>query len=295
MCKLLGYSKQAYYKSSNKVLQSEFETSQVKSMVLKIRSELPRLGTRKLYYMIKQELDSKHIKIGRDKLFALLKQENLLIGKRRKYTKTTHSKHWMKRYPNLIKNLTLDRAEQVWVSDITYLQTKKGYEYLHLITDASSKRIMGYELADDLKASSTIKALKMALKNRKYSMPLIHHSDRGLQYCSYQYTEILKKENIQISMTEQYDPYENAIAERVNGILKDEFGMDNVFESKTSLRKQLEQSIKAYNNLRPHLSINMLTPIQAHNQHKIMPKKWKTKNPSKLALKDSTISSNFIN
>ena len=285
MCKLLGYSKQAYYKWSNRAIQSEFELAQVRSMILRVRSELPRLGTRKIYYLIKQELEAKQIKVGRDKLFTILRQEDLLIVKRRKYTKTTHSQHWMRKYPNLIKDLKLVRAEQLWVADITYLQTKKGYEYLHLITDACSKRIMGYELADDLKASSTIKALKMALSKRKYNMPLIHHSDRGLQYCSYQYTEILKKEGIKISMTEEYDPYENAIAERVNGILKDEFGLDTVFESRMSLRKQLEESIKLYNNLRPHLSINMLTPIQAHNQHKITPKKWKTKKPSKLALK----------
>lgn len=226
MCKLLGYSKQAYYKREDKQIRQNFINAQVRSMVIDIRCKLPRLGTRKLYHLIKPKLEHQDIKVGRDKLFDILRQEGLLIRKRRKYTKTTHSKHWMKKYPNLTRTLELNKPEQLWVADITYLQTKQGHEYLHLITDAYSKKIMGYQLTGNLKASSTVKALKMALSNRKYKHSLIHHSDRGLQYCSYEYTNILKQNNIQISMTEQYDPYENAIAERVNGILKDEFGLD---------------------------------------------------------------------
>lgn len=263
-------------------------------MVMDIRCKLPRLGTRKLYYLLKPKLENQGIKIGRDTLFDILRQEGLLVGKRRKYTKTTNSKHWMRKYPNLTKELELNKPEQLWVADITYLQTQQGYEYLHLITDAYSKQIMGYELASDLKASSTVKALKMALSNRKYQHRLIHHSDRGLQYCSYQYTCILKQHNLKISMTEQYDPYENAVAERVNGILKDEFGLDQIFKDNKQLHKQLQESIKLYNNLRPHLSIKMLTPSQAHQQHKIKLKKWTKKNQPKLALVGSNINTNFI-
>ena len=140
---------------------------------------------------------------------------------------------------------------------------------------------MGYELSSGLKASSTVKALKRALKNRRYNRPLTHHSDRGLQYCSSEYTELLKSNHISISMTEQYDPYENAVAERVNGILKDEFGLDRLFKSNQELHQQLQQSIYAYNHLRPHLSIQMMTPIKAHNQSEINLKKWKKRKATK--------------
>lgn len=294
MCKLLGYSKQAYYKRENKQLHQSFVVAQVKSMVIDIRCKLPRLGTRKLYHLIQPKIERQGIKVGRDKLFDILRQEGLLVRKRRKYTKTTNSKHWMKKYPNLTKSFNLNKPEQLWVADITYLQTKQGHEYLHLITDAYSKQIMGYELTDNLKASSTVRALKMAISNRKYKHPLIHHSDRGLQYCSHEYTHILQQNNIQISMTEQYDPYENAVAERVNGILKDEFGLDQIFKSNQQLHKQLQESILLYNNLRPHLSIKMLTPSQAHKQQNIKLKKWTKKNHQKLAFDGSNISTNFI-
>lgn len=263
-------------------------------MVMDIRCKLPRLGTRKIYYLIKPKLESQGIKIGRDKLFDLLRHQGLLVRKRRKYTKTTNSKHWMRKYPNLTKHLELNKPEQLWVADITYLRTKQGHEYLHLITDAYSKQIMGYELSNDLKASSTVKALKVALNNRKYNHTLIHHSDRGLQYCSDQYTSMLKQNDVKISMTEQYDPYENAVAERVNGILKDEFGLDQIFQDNSQLHRQLQESIELYNNLRPHLSIGLLTPNQAHKQQKIKLKKWSKKNHPKLALDGSNINTNFI-
>lgn len=245
-----------------------------------IRRQLPRIGTRKLHFMMEKSLQERNIKIGRDKLFRILKAEYLLVGKRRKYTKTTNSKHWLRKYPNIARDVVLTMPEQLWVADITYLQTRQGHEYLHLITDAYSKQIMGYELSGTLKASSTVKALKRALDNRRYSHQLIHHSDRGLQYCSYGYTDLLRENNVLVSMTEQYDPYENAIAERVNGILKDEFGLDAIFNDNKELKKQLNQAVDLYNNLRPHLSINMLTPKQAHCQRKIILKKWSTKKPA---------------
>jgi len=280
LCRLFGYSKQAFYKKKDNHLQKAYERKIVKSLVIDIRRQLPRIGTRKLYFMIEKSLRGRNIKIGRDKLFRILKEEYLLVGKRRKYTKTTNSKHWLRKYPNTAKNVVLTMPEQLWVADITYLQTRQGHEYLHLITDAYSKQIMGYELSGTLKASSTIKALKMALSNRRYTHQLIHHSDRGLQYCSYEYTYLLEKHNVNVSMTEQYDPYENAVAERVNGILKDEFGLDAVFNDNKELAKQLNQAVDLYNNLRPHLSINMLTPKQAHGQSKILLKKWSTKKPA---------------
>lgn len=277
---MFGYSKQAFYKRKDIHQQKAYQRTIVKSLVMDIRRQLPRIGTRKLYFMMVKSLQEENIKIGRDKLFSILKEENLFVGKRRKYTKTTDSKHWLRKYPNTAKNIVLTMPEQLWVADITYLQTRQGHEYLHLITDAYSKQIMGYELSGTLKASSTIKALKMALSNREYVHQLVHHSDRGLQYCSYGYTDLLKKNNISVSMTEQYDPYENAVAERVNGILKDEFGLGTIFNNNKELVKQLNQAVDLYNSLRPHLSINMLTPKQAHGQSKVVLKKWSTKKPA---------------
>ena len=215
--------------------------------------------------------------MGRDKLFDLLRNEGLLILKRKRYTITTNSKHWMKKYPNLIKDLTIHRPEQVWAADITYIDTmENGNCYLHLITDVYSKQIMGYELCDNMEASSTLKALKMAIKNRQYKeQTLIHHSDRGLQYCSKIYTETLINNKIIISMTENGDPYENAVAERVNGILKDEFGLAEQLINKDDAYKQTAQSIEIYNSLRPHLSCQMLTPNKMHLQQKITLKRYK--------------------
>lgn len=238
---------------------------------------MPRLGTRKLHYLLKDVFSQDRIRIGRDKLFDLLREDDLLVKKQRRYTKTTNSRHWMRKYPNLIRIMELTRPEQVWVADITYIPVENGFNYLHLVTDAYSKQIMGYELSEDLAASSSVKALRMALKNRKYTNELIHHSDRGLQYCSAAYTRLLSDNNITISMTEQSDPYENAIAERVNGILKDEFGLSEVFENTAQAIKQITQSINTYNTLRPHQSCSMLTPNLMHAQSLVKLKSWKNK------------------
>jgi putative transposase len=227
---------------------------------------MPRLGVRKLHYLLQES----NVPIGRDQLFGLLREKGLLVLKRRKYTITTNSKHWLRKYPNLAKNITLTHPEQLWVADITYLDTKNGHLYLHLVTDAYSKRIMGYELCENMEAASTLKALKMAVNNRQYKgNVLMHHSDRGLQYCSKLYTSCLIESGILISMTENGDPYENAIAERINGILKDEFGLYDQMEDITDAALQTNQSIDTYNNQRPHLSCSMLTPRQMHQQKEI--------------------------
>ena len=248
-----------------------------KQKVLEVRKQLPRLGTRKLYYLLAGDFKKEHIAVGRDKLFSILREERLLIIKKKRYTKTTDSKHWMHKYPNLIKGLQLMHPEQIWVADITWLAIKNNYCYLHLITDAYSKKIMGYELSNNLNASNTIKALKMALRNRKYTTPLVHHSDRGLQYCSAGYTKLLTDNNVDISMTQDGSPYDNAVAERVNGILKDEFGLDDTFENMEQASREVKQSIDLYNRLRPHLSNSMLTPIEMHKQNKLRPKAWHKK------------------
>ena len=273
----LGYSKQAYYKSKINQQKKNCYYAIAKQKVLAVRSQLPRLGTRKLYYLLAEEFKREHIAVGRDKLFSILREEQLLVVKKKRFTKTTDSNHWMHKYPNLIKGLQIVRPEQLWVADITWLYIKDGYCYLHLITDAYSRKIMGYELSLNLAAASTIKALKMALKATKYNTPLIHHSDRGLQYCSAGYIKLLNDNNIEVSMTQDGSPYDNAVAERVNGILKDEFGLDDEFENLEQARNEVIQSIDLYNRLRPHLSNNMLTPIEMHNQNKLKPKAWHKK------------------
>lgn len=272
LCRLFGYTKQSYYK--RKVGRTpKFDEQEVLRKILSIRGQLPRCGVRKLHHIMNNEEQ----RIGRDYLFDLLRERSLLIAKRKKYHKTTNSKHWMRKYPNIIKEVEVNRPEQLWVADITYLQVTTKHYYLHLITDAYSKKIVGYELSDNMQATTTLKALQKAVKQRKYNTPLIHHSDRGLQYSSAIYTQTLKENGIEISMTQESDPYENAIAERVNGILKDEFGLDIVFQTFELLEKQVMQSIALYNQLRPHLSIEMLTPNQAHKQNKVKLKKWKNK------------------
>lgn len=278
---MFGYSKQAYYKRKSQLYKSDLDKECLASLVMSVRQKLPRTGGKKLYFMLKDDFKKHEIKIGRDKLLVFLRDEYLLVPRARRYYKTTNSKHWMRKYPNLIKEVTLNRPEQVWVADITYLRTKDKTHYLHLITDAYSKKIVGYELSDNLMATSTLKALNMAVINRKYNNSLIHHSDRGLQYCSKEYTQYLSKNDIQISMTQSYDPYENAIAERVNGILKEEFGLFEIFENFENLKKQVEESIWLYNQIRVHLSINMLTPNQAHLQNQIKLKRWKKINRNK--------------
>lgn len=265
-CELFGFTKQAYYKNQSCKKTLDSKRLKLKESVLLLRRQMPCLGVRKLYYLL--SLPGK-IHVGRDKLFSILREEELLVRRRRKYTVTTNSKHWLRKYPNLTHNISLERPEQLWVADITYIDTLEGNAYLHLVTDAYSKQIMGYELCDNMEAASTLKALTMALSKRKYKSELIHHSDRGLQYCSKLYTDYLKENGINISMTENGDPYENAIAERVNGILKDEFGLYDKFENILQAKGLARQSIEIYNQLRPHLSCSMLTPNQMHQQDKI--------------------------
>lgn len=255
---MFGLSRQSYYKSKTSRIKRNADLIIVRDMVMCIRCKMPRIGTRKLYYLIKDELNLLHIKIGRDVLFNFLRAEHLLIKPKRSYVKTTNSKHWMKKYPNLIKNIEVTKPEQLWVSDITYIQTEQGHNYLSLITDAYSKKIVGYELLDNLSADGPLKALESALKNREYKHDLIHHSDRGLQYCCADYINKLNQSNVKVSMTENGDPYENAIAERINGILKYEFLIINGFKNHLEALTVIKESIGIYNDERPHLSLSLI-------------------------------------
>lgn len=234
---------------------------------------MPRLGTRKLHYL----LHSQQCTIGRDALFALLRAEDLLVKKKRRYQKTTDSRYWVRRYADLSKDVELTRPEQLWVADITYLNLKQGYCYLHLVSDAYSKQIMGYRVSETLEACHSVAALKMALSHRNSKGTLIHHSDRGLQYCSSVYTGLLQHNQIQISMTQDGSPYDNAIAERINGILKDEYSLDDIFKDIIQAQKEVKQAVCSYNEQRPHLSNHYLTPREMHQQNRLQPKKWNKK------------------
>lgn len=286
---MFGISRQAYYKRQQKVEQLEEERDVILKLIRPIRKKMYRVGTIKIYEMIKKDMTKNDIKIGRDKLFTFLRHEKMLVKKKKNFTKTTNSFHRFHKHKNLIKGLDVTAPEQVWVSDITYIKTELGHEYLSLITDYYSKKIVGYYLADNLKTESSLKALEMAIKSRKYpDSKLIHHSDRGFQYCSDDYIAMLSNNNIQPSMTEVYDPYENAVAERVNGILKDEFDIGEGFTNHLQAVKEIKYAIETYNTFRPHFSCEKLTPQQAHEFGTYKLKKWggkkkyRTKQPEDL-------------
>ena len=232
---------------------------------------MPRIGTRKLLVNLLEQ----GIAIGRDALFDILGRHNLLIRRKRTKVFTTHSYHWFRKYPNLIKGLELSRPNQLWVCDITYVETDEGFVYLFLITDAYSRKIVGFKAADNLEAKNAVEALQMALKAAGDPLGLIHHSDRGIQYCCNEYVKVLNSRKISISMTENGDPLENAIAERVNGILKVEWLYDQKFKAFEQAKKYIARIINVYNSLRPHSSIDMLTPDKAHRRTGKLKRKWK--------------------
>lgn len=273
ICRLFGITRQAYYKHLKAIEKILMEDHIVCQMVLNIKKEHPRMGTRKIYHLIKSDLEKSKIKMGRDALFDLVSENNLQVIKRKRKHVTTNSNHVFKRYPNLIRDIDPEGSNQIWVSDITYIKTlQQEFLYLFLITDAYSKKVLGYRLAKTLDSLHAVNSLQDAIENTSQPVSgLIHHSDRGIQYCSKEYISMLKENNIAISMTENGDPLENPIAERVNGILKEEYLSQ--YPALTSL--QLEKSIKKYNNIRPHLSCDMLTPEVAHLTSGRLKKRWK--------------------
>lgn len=273
---MFGISRQAWHKRQKRVFLEKQQEETIIQLIREPRKIMPRLGGKKVYRKIKPELQQLPIKMGRDKLFTFMREHKLLVKRKKNFTKTTNSMHRFRKHPNLIKGLEIVRPEQVWVSDITYIRTREGFMFLCLITDAYSKLIMGHYLADNLKTEGPVIALKMALAKRKYpEQKLIHHSDRGFQYCSDEYTNLLSDNQIDISMTQSYDPYENAIAERVNGILKDEFELGEGLADQKNATREINHSVRIYNTERPHLSCNFLTPAMAHKQSGLLKKLWK--------------------
>jgi len=237
------------------------------------------MGTRKLHVLLNDFYEQHQIKMGRDALFDLMAKHDLKIRRRRRRMKTTFSGHWYRRYPYLIKDIKVVRTNQLWVSDITYLRTRQGFLYLYLITDACSHKIVGYDITDNLEAVNAIKSLKMAVNNALYEgvvlENLIHHSDQGIQYCAPGFVNLLKQHSICISMCDRGQPLQNAIAERVNGILKDEYLFLYEKEDKSVVLQVLPAKIEIYNRLRPHMSCDMFTPEHAHQYGKPMKRCWK--------------------
>jgi putative transposase len=263
------------YKKEAREIRQLKEAEVVINLVSKIKTDQPRLSVRKIQGMIQEDLDKQGIKIGRDGLLDLLREFNMLVKRKRYKHYCTDSQHCFKKYPNEIKDVNPPTGpNRVWVSDMTYIQADKGFNYLSLVTDAYSRKIVGHYLSDNYSVKGTIEALKKALKDNKVASGLIHHSDRGVQYCSKQYTSILKRKKAVISMTENGSPYENAIAERVNGILKTELLLEK-YQSTQEATKAIDKAIAIYNNQRPHLSISMLTPTQAHLQKGTLRSVWR--------------------
>lgn len=277
LCPLLGYSRQAYYQQKRHREKEIFEGELLIKEVIRIRSgqnKLERLGTRKLLIRMEEFMHEHNIRLGRDAFFDLLRANKMLVRRRRPARpRTTFSYYWTRRFPNLIRDFVPTGANQLWVSDITYVRTGRGFGYLSLITDAYSHKIVGFYLSRDLRAAGCVKALRMALKNNPNRDSLIHHSDRGFQYHSEQYVRLLG-EKIRISMTENSDPLENAVAERVNGILKDEL-LKERFDSFAEAQAEIAQAVSTYNYFRPHYSIDMLTPAIAHTKTGVLKKRWK--------------------
>ena len=279
LCGWFGITRQAFYQNKWNIIDTSVEEYLILKEVLNIRKLHHRMGTRKLYEKLQTYMLEHNIKMGRDALFDFLSANNLLIRKRKRRIFTTQSSHWLRKYPNLIRDFIPSAPNQLWVSDITYWKINQKHVYISFITDAYSHKIVGYHVAKTLESIETIQALKMALSglvvNPKTDLQLIHHSDRGIQYCSSGYVKLLTDYGINISMTENGDPLENAIAERVNGIIKDEYLYDYKVNSLSEARTVLELAVGLYNNDRPHNSIGNLYPSQIHDQKIITEKLWK--------------------
>jgi putative transposase len=285
LCGLFGKSRQAFYDHSWRHNDEQLHEAWIIDRVKAVRLTMPGIGCQKLFIVLKGELREHGIQIGRDNFYKLLKRHELLIKRRKRYAQTTQSYHRFKKWDDLTINLCVGSVEELWVSDITYLRTETGFVYLSLITDVYSRKIVGYHLSQKLKVEGCIIALNKAIASLSQSghhRSLIHHSDRGIQYCCDPYISILQKNEIRISMTQSGSPYDNAIAERVNGILKQQFCLDKVFENYGASVDAVSKAIDGYNRLRPHASISNLTPQVAHVSPETLIRTWKKQKDVKL-------------
>jgi len=262
LCRHAGISRQGYYQEQRTRQRRRLQEQDILGMVRDIRNKHPRMGCRKLQLM----LQARGVSIGRDRLISLLRQHKLLIERRKRYARTTDSRHSFRTYPNLLGEATISSPNEVWASDITYVHTDEGFLYLSLIMDAFSRKVVGYNVEEHLWADGNIKALRMALRDLPKNKCPIHHSDRGKQYCSRKYVKMLNGRGCKISMTEDQHCYENAMAERLNGILKQEYMLNARFKTRRQAKKACIQAIDLYNEERPHVMLDMMTPQIVHDQ-----------------------------
>lgn len=274
ICRLLGYSAQAYHKQQKRILVNQVNEQFILQQIDLIRKQQPRCGGRKLFIMLHPFFQQHNITMGRDIFFDLLKRNKLLVRKTKRCVFTTNSKHFFHRYPNLAKDFTPLKAHELWVADITYILLKERFAYLFLITDAYSRKIVGFNVSDDMKVSSAVLALKKALAQKPPETIVMHHSDRGIQYCSTEYVALLQQHHVMISMTQNGDPYENAIAERINGILKTEL-ISSYYDTIDNASNHIARCITIYNYKRRHSSINWQIPDDVHKQQGPQIRRWK--------------------
>lgn len=266
VCHRVGITRQNYYARRRRRERRKVDGGMVAELVLKERRIQPRIGTRKLQVILREDFKRAGVKIGRDRLFEELRQRDLLVKRQRsEYPRTTNSAHSLPIFRNLIKERTVTKANEVWVSDITYLRSDEGFLYLALLTDSHSRKIVGYHCADTLEAVGCVKALQMALSSLPKGAKPIHHSDRGCQYCCHDYVKQLNENGLPISMTETNHSAENAQAERVNGILKGEYALGLPFQTKEQARRAVDQAVLIYNTRRPHSSLGLQIPEAVHS------------------------------
>lgn len=262
-------SRQNYYKQRLVRVQLTVDERLVLELIHQERSRQPRLGGRKLLYMVTPELNHAEVKIGRDRFFALLRRHDLLIPRPRRGVRTTNSRHGFTVYPNTAKDMALTGPHQLLVSDITYIRTMDGFMYLALIMDAYSRKIVGYDSSDSLEMEGVLRALSMALKQLPEGSQTTHHSDRGIQYCCRAYIQKLQAVGLGISMTEENHCYENSQAERLNGILKQEYGLGETITTKAQVLPMVMEAVQLYNRYRPHTALGYKTPERVHEQYEV--------------------------
>jgi transposase InsO family protein len=270
----LDYSPQAYHQQQKRELKKQVNEDLIVQQIHLIRHQQPRCGGRKLFVMLLPFFIQQNISIGRDAFFDILAKNKLLIRKTKRSVHTTNSKHHFRRFPNLAKDFEPMKAHELWVSDITYIPLKNRFAYLFLITDAYSRKIVGFHVSDDMKVSSAVVALKKALYQKPVETIVMHHSDRGIQYCSTEYVNLLQQNHALISMTQNGDPYENALAERINGILKTEL-ISAYYDTIEQAALHISRCIIIYNHKRRHSSLNYQTPHEVHQQKGPQIKRWK--------------------
>lgn len=266
MCIKVAMTRQNYYKKRRRHRWRKVDEKLVVSLVKRERRQQPRLGCRKLHHVLKDELCDADIKVGRDRMFDLLRDHGMLLEPLPKKPRTTYSRHSLPVYRNLISELETTGPNEVWVSDVTYLRTWEGFEYLTLITDLHSRKIVGYHCGAGLEVEASLKALDQALEELPADKHPIHHSDRGSQYCSHKYVGRLKGRDLSVSMTEINHCAENSVAERLNGILKQEYGLGRTFLNRKQARRAVDEAVWLYNNRRPHEKLQLRVPSEVHQQ-----------------------------